>query len=104
METKVRECIGYEIAPRLGIGKKFIISDMDWSEYAMRHIGAIEKIYFIEKIAYEKLQKRVEELEAENKKLGEALHRIRHHVVGFKSNGEILSEIDEALGEVENGN
>ena len=47
------------------------------------------------------LKARIKELEAENKKMREALHRIRHHVVGFKSNGEILSEIDEALGEVE---
>lgn len=40
------------------------------------------------------------ENKSENKKLREVLRRIRHHVVGFKSNSEILSEIDGALGEV----
>ena len=31
--------------------------------------------------------------DSENKKLREALRRIRHHVIGFKSNGEILQPI-----------
>lgn len=46
------------------------------------------------------LIKHISIIEDENERLREALHRIRHHVVGFKSNSEIISEIDEALGEV----
>ena len=63
METKARECIGYEIAPRLGFGRRFIISEMVYTSAGMEIIGAVDKVYFIEKSAYEKLQKRVQELE-----------------------------------------
>lgn len=37
----------------------------------------------------------------ERDRLRSALDRVRHHVVGFKANGEILSEIEQALGKGE---
>ena len=42
-------------------------------------------------------------IENENKKLREALTQVRHHVVGHKGNGEILTTIDEVLEELNYG-
>ena len=125
MGNKVREFFVYEIPSDSKAPAVRVIREKEENAFSKDWL----RIHVIEYSAYEKLQKRVdeleaskihtchddcqriecvqrrkiEELEAENKKLREVLRRIRHHVVGFKSNGEILSEIDEALGEVGNG-
>ncbi len=50
----------------------------------------------LEKKTYHQNRVRIEN---ENIKLREALRQVRHHVVGHKGNGEILTTIDEVLGE-----